>query len=94
MEIQSPQELNQYQSSEKLLISKLKQQSSGIQYSRLMNNYEHCRQMHNSLNLKEKQMEQPQEQKLLKVKTVRNIALVPVAPEAPATQAAPAPVPL
>ena len=53
-----------------------------------MNNYEACRQMHKSLDIKEQRHEQPQEQKLLKVKTVRNIALMPVA------QAAPAPAPL
>ena len=49
-----------------------------------MNNYEACKQLHKSLDMKE----QPQEQKLLKVKTVRNIALVPVG------QAAPVPAPL
>ena len=41
--------------------------------------------MHKSLDMKE----QPQEQKLLKVKTVRNIAIVPVAEVAPV----PAPLP-
>jgi len=53
-----------------------------------MNNYEACKQLHKSLDLKQQPQEQPQEQKLLKVKTVRNIALVPVA------QAAPVPAPL
>jgi hypothetical protein len=76
--------MNQYKSSEKNLISQLKQQSPAKQYTRLMNNYEQCRQMHNSLELKKAAPEQPKEQKLLKVKTVRSIALIPVAPKVPA----------
>ena len=81
MEVYTPQEMNHYQSSEKHLISQLKQQT---QYTRLMNNYEACKQMHSTLNLKKAAPEQPMEQKLLKVKTVRSITLVPVAPQVPA----------
>ena len=46
-----------------------------------MNNYEACKQMHSNLILKQATPEAPKEQKLMKVKTVRSIALVPVAPQ-------------
>lgn len=79
MQAYTPQELMNYQSNiEKHLISQLKQQSpKKDQYTRLMNNYETCRQMHSNLE-KAAPEPKPIEEKMLRPKTVRQIALVPV----------------